>query len=173
MIGTDLRLNLGSRDRKIPGFANMDIDAHEGVEFVGDVSDLSRFESGAVSEIYASQILEHFPHTETLKVLTEWGRVLRPQGILWVGVPDFKRAVELYQKVGMQDWIVNQLWGDQTYKTAFHYCGFDADRLADLLFQAGFSEVYEVSGFPYGADCSSNLDNIEGKPVALRMQAVK
>ncbi len=49
MIATeDIRLNLGSRDRKIPGFKNMDIDAHEGVDIVGDVSDLSMFEDESV-----------------------------------------------------------------------------------------------------------------------------
>lgn len=170
-----LKLNLGSRDRAIPGFKSMDCDPHSGVDLVGDVGDLSRFADGSVSEIYASHILEHFPHPQTMSVLKEWARVLEPGGILYVAVPDFNRTVEIYQEYGFADWVLNYLWGDQGYKSAFHYAGFDFERLKKLLLEAGFAEASQVDNFPVGhpKDCSTNVFNLDGKPVSLNVVAVR
>lgn len=176
MIATaDLKLNLGSRDRTIPGFKSMDIDPHSGVDYIGDVSDLSRFGDNTVNEILASHILEHFPHAKTLDVLKEWCRVLSKNGLLYVAVPDFKRTVELYSKIGLNDWIVNFLWGDQEYKTAFHYTGFDEGRLTRLLLKAGFSEASVVDELPQHSDgdCSTLVSTFDGGSVSLNMVAVK
>ena len=175
MIKELLKLNLGSRDRAIPGFKGMDIDQHAGVDFVGDVSDLSRFDSGSVGEIMASHVLEHFPHTKTLAVLKEWARVLVPGGILYVAVPDFKRTVELYQKHGLIDWVQNFLMGDQGYATAYHYALFDEERLLNLLFAAGFYEASRVAEFPVGHkdDCSHLMFKPGDIPVSLNVVAVR
>lgn len=172
---TRVRLNLGCRDRTIPGFQGMDIDPHPGVDYVGDVFDLSRFESGSIAEIYASHVIEHAPHVRTLDILKEWGRALEPRGILYVAVPDFARTVQLYQKAGLNDWVQNFLWGDQGYSTAFHYAGFDEGRLRGLLLKAGFSEASRVDNFPVGdtLDCSRKVSTLDGKPVSLNMVAVK
>lgn len=176
MLATEtLKLNLGSRTRKMAGFKNMDIDAHEGVDFVGDVSDLSRFESESVAAIFASNILEHFPHTCTHNVLTEWNRVLRPGGALYLSVPDFARAVEIYKKTGLRDWIQNFLMGDQPYATAFHYAIFDEERLRDIVLSVGFRECSAVERFLFAApeDCSNNISTHDGKLISLNMVAVK
>lgn len=168
-------LNLGSRNRPIPGFTGIDCDIHPGVDLVGDVGDLSRFEDNSVGEIYGSHVLEHFPHTQTLRVLTEWHRVLEPGGKLYVAVPDFERAVELYGVMGLNDWIVNLLSGDQIYKTAFHYNLFDEARLSGLLAQAGFVDSFRVYEFPIGdpEDCSNLKSTYDGASVSLNMIAEK
>jgi len=170
-----IKLNLGARDRRIPGFKNMDIDAHAGVDFVGDVSNLSQFPDGSVDEIYASHILEHFEHHRTLAVLKEWCRVLRPGGRLLVGVPDFARAVELYQTMGLDEWIIRFLCGDQEYKTAYHYTLFDEDRLSQQLRAAGFSDVFRVEQFPLenDGDCSNLVSTVDGQNVSLNLIATK
>jgi predicted SAM-dependent methyltransferase len=76
------------------------VDVHEGplVDIQGDISDLSRFESGSVTEIYASHCLEHFPHVRTLDVLKEWRRVMAKGGKVFVSVPDMDYIVRHYQK---------------------------------------------------------------------------
>ncbi len=170
-------LNLGSRNRSIPGFLNMDEGQHDGVDIVGDVADLSQFTDGSVPAIYASHILEHFPHVKTLSVVKEWARVLSPGGILYVAVPDFRRAIDIYlaNPRGLEDWVINYLYGDQGYPTAFHYAGFDFNRLSMLLREAGFSEVSRVSNFPIGdpKDCSRSISSFDGQPVSLNVVAVK
>ena len=176
MIETkEIRLNLGARNKPVEGFLGMDIDPHDGIDFVGDVSDLSRFKDESVSEILASHILEHFPHPRTLAVLREWHRVLISGGRLLIAVPDLSRAMDIYKKFGQSDWLIRWLWGDQEYKTAYHYVGFDEDRLTGLLLSAGFSDVFRVEELPSHAekDCSSNVFNMDGLPVSLNMVATK
>lgn len=153
----------------------MDCDEHEGVDFVGDVFELSRFESGSAEAIYASHVLEHAPHPETLAALKEWARVLEPGGILYVAVPDFRRTVELYIKCGLADWVQNYICGDQGYGTAYHYAIFDEARLRGLLKEAGFSEASVVVDFPLGDpnDCSRGKSTLDGKSVSLNMVCVK
>ena len=168
-------LNLGARNRAIPGFLSMDIDAHEGVDVVGDCSNLSQFEADSIGAIYASHLLEHFEHHRTLAVLKEWFRVLEPGGKLYVAVPDFQRALELYGSTGLDDWIVRLLMGDQAYKTAYHYSLFDEERLTHQLKQAGFADAFRVEEFPIGDDndCSNLVSNLDGESVSLNMIAVK
>lgn len=175
VIAAKVKLNLGARDRAIPGFVGMDCDGHDGVDLVGDAADLSRFADGEISEIYASHCLEHFPHVKTVEVLREWCRVLEPGGILYVAVPDFKRTVEIYQKCGLNDWIQEYISGGQEYATAYHYAIFDEGRLRELLLKAGFSEASRVDDFPVGhpEDCSRKLSTLDYKPVSLNVVAVR
>jgi predicted SAM-dependent methyltransferase len=176
MVGQKIAgLNLGSRNRAIPGFLNIDCDQHEGVDIVGDISDLSRFEGGSVSEIYASHCLEHFPHPRTLSVLKEWYRVLEPGGKLYVGVPDFARCVELYAITGITQWLQDYVSGGHEYATAKHEAIFDHDKLSRLLREAGFSESFRVECFPIGdeSDCSNLKSTHDGLPVSLNLIAVK
>lgn len=171
-----VKLNLGARNRPIPGFLSMDCDPHQGIDIVGDVADLSRFADGSVSEIFASHILEHFPHPRTAAVLKEWARVLKPSGILYVAVPDFARAVELYKQAGsLTPWLKNFLWGDQGYPTAYHYTGFDESLLRAMLHEAGFLDVIRVEQFPIHAerDCSTNVSTWDLKPVSLNLMGYK
>ncbi len=151
-----MKLNLGCRNRPIPGFKGMDIDAHPSVDFIGNVADLSRFKDGEIEEIYASHVLEHFLSTKTFAVLQEWFRVLAPGGKLHVGVPDFAKVCAIYQKSGLTPWLREYVWGGQEYKTAFHYTGFDESYLTGLLQAAGFSQVLRADYFGMSPtpDCS-------------------
>jgi len=155
----------------------MDCEAHHGVDIVGDISDLSRFRDGEIAEIYASHCLEHFPHVKTLSVLKEWARVLAPGGILYVAVPDFRRAIDIYlaSPNGLENWVINYVYGDQGYPTAFHYAGFDFHRLSRLLREAGFSDISRVANFPIGnlSDCSRIVSTVDGQPVSLNMVAIR
>lgn len=175
-----LKLNLGSRDTRIPGFKNVDCDPHDGVDFVSPVEDMAVFDDGCADEIYASHILEHFSHRMTNRVLKEWARLLKKGGILYVSVPDFDRAAKLALEVGLNEWVNQFLMGDQGYETAFHYSLFNEHRLKELLLGAGFSEASKVDELPImsirpdGAkDCSRLVSTYDNKPVSLNMVAVK
>ena len=173
-INAALKLNLGARNRSIVGFVGMDCDPHPEVDIVGDISDLSRFADGSVAEIYSSHCLEHFPHPRTVSVLKEWHRVLEPQGILYVAVPDFARTVELYQRVGLNQWIQDYVSGGHEYATAKHEAIFDEAKLRNLLLKVGFSEVSRVEEFPVGdpLDCSRNVSTLDGRSISLNMVAI-
>lgn len=169
-----IRLNLGGRDRPIKGFLTVDLSKEHNPDIFTDVSDLSQFKSNSVSEIYASQILEHFPHPKTLSVLKEWYRVLNLGSRITIGVPDFARTIEIYLREGLNDWVMNFLYGDQIYDLAFHYRPFTFGSLAYLLDQAGFTHVRRIKDMPYGIiDCSSLISTGDGKPVSLNVEAYK
>lgn len=168
-----LRLNLGGRTHKIPGFLTVDLYDGDGVDVSADVAQLP-FESNSVSEIYASHILEHFSHTRTVPVLSEWQRVLIPGGKLSVSVPDFDAMVTLYKMYGLTSFIRNMLYGDQGYALAYHYTAFNAGSLLKACHDAGFSSVKRIMEMPYGlSDCSSNVDTANQRPISVHVEAIK
>ena len=176
MIATeqkDIRLNLGGRGTRIPGFLTVDVSEDHDVDLRADVSKLP-LEENSVSEIYASQILEHLPHLKTKDVLKEWHRVMKPGARIYIGVPDFQRAVDLFRQCGLTNYIVNFLYGDQIYDKAFHYAPFNFARLAGLLYEIGFKEIRRLSQMPYGLnDCSSLVANTDHLSVSLNVEAKK
>lgn len=168
-----LRLNLGGRTTRIPGFKTVDLYEGDGVDISADVSKLP-LEDGTVDQIYASHVLEHFPHPRTNSVLAEWNRVLRKGGKAFISVPDFDAMVKLYNEFGMSDFIRNMLWGDQLYDLAFHYTGFTFSFLAKAAIDAGFSDVKRLAEMPYGIkDCSKNIDTLRGRSISINIEALK
>lgn len=175
--GTDeggaIRLNLGGRNRPIPGFKLVDLYEGPEVDVKTDCSDLRMFENGSVSEIYASHILEHWPHVKTLDVLKEWRRVLKRGGKAYISVPDFDAAIRVYTKVGFCEYVRNLLYGDQGYALAFHYTCFTFPVLAALLVKAGFEDVKKIHRMPFGLlDCSTNYDTALKQPISVNVEAL-
>lgn len=167
-------LNLGGREHKVPGFLNIDINPGPEVDIIGDISDLSEFKDGSVEKIYVSHALEHFRHTETLEVLKEWHRVLKPGGLIYISVPDMGMIFRTYQKFGWCDWIRDILYGQQTHEFAYHYNGFDYSSLARYLIDAGFKDVKRLKEMPYGNfDRSHDVLNYTNEPVSLNVEAIK
>lgn len=168
------KLNLGCHNSIRPGYINIDKDRYPGVDLVSDVSKID-LPDGCASEVYASNILEHFSHTRTLEVLKEWYRLLTPSGILAISVPDFDRAIEIYKQKGLCDWVVNFLWGDQGYEGANHFCAFNEERLTELLKDTGFKDISRVEKLPGNdmSECSNLVSNVDYKLVCLNMVAIK
>jgi SAM-dependent methyltransferase len=79
-----LRLNLGSGNRPLAGFVNVDSRPLSTVDVVADVRSLP-FVSGSAIEVEASSLLEHF--RDPYEVLDEIHRVLAPNGVVRVRVP--------------------------------------------------------------------------------------
>lgn len=177
--GGPLRLNLGGAgegflDSHIDGFLTCDLRDTPGTDVVCDCSSLQGFTDGSVETVYASNILEHFPLARTVQVLKEWNRVLKPGGWLYVSVPDFHRAVEIYQKNGLTEWLRFHLWGDQKHDLNYHYTCFTQATLSKDLIDAGFRDVKRMKEWPFKVkDGSMNLDSVDLKPISLNMGAMK
>jgi SAM-dependent methyltransferase len=173
VAGDSLRLNLGGRDTVIPGFKTVDFKAGPTVDYVMDITDLSRFKDGSVSEIYASHCLEHSSHLKTPAILKEWRRVLSKGGKCYISVPDFDAAIRLYHDYGMlTDFLIHLLWGDQGYDMAYHYTGFTYPILSLLLSNAGFDDCRKIKWMPYEInDCSRLVDTVFHMPISLTVEA--
>ena len=86
--GQGLRLNLGSGERRLPGFYNLDCVASTGPDILADLNaPLDALPDNSVDEIHARHTLEHVDRL--LPLLEELHRVTRPSGRIEVIVPHF------------------------------------------------------------------------------------
>lgn len=114
-----------------------------GLDYVlGDIRKLP-WDDRSVDEIYASNVLEHVGFRETNAVLTEWQRVLKPNGELEVVVPDILGIFADYQS-GKDSWdhFVMRLYGGQGYPLDFHQAGFSLAHMSKVFEDAGFEVLY-------------------------------
>ena len=132
----------------------------EDVDHVGDAQDLSRFDDETFDEIYASHILEHFDFTGSLQTaLKEWHRVLKPEGKLYISVPDMDILCKLFlmrERLSKENrfHIMRLMFGGHTNKYDYHYVGLYADSLKDILTITGFREIRQVEDFGIFDDAS-------------------
>lgn len=175
MIATQTKLNLGCNTRILKGYTNIDFTGYPGVDIVSDVSKLGMFKDESVDVIRASHILEHFKYNDTKRVLDEWYRILKKDGLLYLSVPSWERAVEIYQKGGLQEWIVYFLYGDQKDEGSYHYTVYDFKRLCRVVGLSGFKEVSEIENVPDNTQEEANnlVSTIDGKSISLNVVCQK
>lgn len=81
-------LHIGGKEAK-EGWKLLNIQAAAGVDYVGDIRDLSQFPDVSFDAIYGSHVLEHVGYQKALgDVLKSIHRILRPGGKFLVSVPD-------------------------------------------------------------------------------------
>jgi predicted SAM-dependent methyltransferase len=149
--GAPIRLNLGSGPRKLQGWVNVDV-----VGMNPDLPwDLRRgipFPDTSVDAVFFEHVLEHFPLANVFEILDEAKRVLRPGGMVRVGVPDFGRYLLSY--AGDKGFIQSNRPNRPTPLLAVaevalfhgHRSVWDGETLVRTLEEAGFTEV-TVRGF--------------------------
>ena len=134
-------LHLGCGNKFIPGFIHIDVVDHPHIDHVTSIDNLSIFKNDSIDLIYNCHVLEHFKRREIDSVLKEWFRVLKPQGILRISVPDFEKICEVYNKYKDLELIIGPLFGRQDYLYNIHYNVFDFNNITQLLENAGFCDV--------------------------------
>lgn len=82
-----MKLHIGGQQIK-EGWKILNIQKNEGVDFVGDISDLSQFSDNSIEEIYASHVFEHVPQRLIFLTLSNILRVLKKDGKFYISVPD-------------------------------------------------------------------------------------
>lgn len=131
-----------------------------------DVRKGLRFADGGVRYIYSSHTFEHFTYQESRAIAKECFRVLAPQGILRLVVPDLELIVREYladpKPLAAQTLLsrmsLNHSLQDVIHPGSNHSQMFDGKALVHLLHEAGFEQV-EVSG--YGKSGIPEIDQIE------------
>lgn len=156
-----IKLHIGG-NQPHPDWKILDVEARPEVDFVGNASCLQQFESESVDVIYASHVLEHFYYglnNELLKTLSEWYRVLRPGGSLFISVPDLNTLCWLYLNPNLmpleRHHIMRIIFGGQINEHDVHKVGFDFETLVLYLEEVGFQEYERVHEFGLFNDCSS------------------
>lgn len=142
-----MKLHLGCGARHLDGYVNIDVQA-KGADMHVDVRNLP-FEDGAVDEIYASHVLEHFGRHEYKQVLHEWRRVLAPNGRIYISVPDMDSSFKHYAQHGDLAILYGAFWGGQRDEYDYHKIGFTFKTMAAALTEAGFTDVERYDTFKY------------------------
>jgi len=173
-----MKLNIGSHSVKIEGFLNVDILDLPNVDIVCDITHIpwtvkgvspqERFEDNSVDEILMVEVLEHLSFHDTLKVLREIHRVLKPGGKIHIQVPDCGSMMEMFVRGEISESIphkpesveqvlqIRNATGMRVHPNRFlmAFCGaqkygvpdihkniFWKERLEDLLEDAGFEKI--------------------------------
>ncbi len=135
-----LKLNLGcGTDWRVRGVINIDcrnLMPPDGVMFLrADVRDLGdMFADGCADELWAHDVLEHFPQAEAGAVLGECGRLLCPGGVLHLRTPDLTAlARHILDSQDIDEAKAYRVYGGQDYAENFHRAGFTGPLLRSLL----------------------------------------
>jgi len=172
---TPLRLHIGGETAR-PGWKIFNIQPGAQVDFVGNCTDLTQFESGSVDEIYASHVLEHLGYLDEIpQALKEFRRVLKSGGRLQISVPDLEVLCRLFldERLDLENrfHVMRIMYGGQMDPHDYHKAGMTRDFMADYLTVAGFREIERVDNFGLFEDTSTL--RIGGVPISLNMQAIK
>ena len=131
-----MRLNLGSADRLMEGYINVDIMPGPGVDQVADLSKPWPWPDSSVDEIAAYDVIEHLPNR--IFTMNEMWRVLKPGGRAHIEVPNAAKGAGQHQDpTHVSAWCMNS-W------QYFQHQSFAHRRLARLYgIQAAF-HVFEL-----------------------------
>ena len=115
-----LKLNLGSHNKRIEGFTNVDVLDLPNVDIRHDLTEFPYpFEDNSVDEILMEEFLEHIPFRYSVGVLKECHRILKEGGKLSIQVPDIKEMMFAY-------------WNGQICECVAHKPKDKADGMAKL-----------------------------------------
>jgi predicted SAM-dependent methyltransferase len=151
---TPLRLHLGCGAYVLEGWINIDAMWRPKTLVLKLPHQLKLFNKNTVEYIYASHFLEHLQYPkEVIRLLTTCYQLLKPGGVLRVGVPDIEIIVKAYidndetffakQAQFHPSWCTTKL-DHLIYalqQEGEHKHGYDFETLQKVLLKAGFQKV--------------------------------
>jgi predicted SAM-dependent methyltransferase len=143
------RLNWGCGDHTAPGWINSDIKDDPHVDLVCDILEGLPLKGDSVDYAVSVHALPELPYPDVVPALLELRRVLRPEGVLRLVLPDLRSAIRAYTlgqddyfQVGQDEvrsqggrFIVHTLW------YGYSRTLFTPDFIEELLLKARFTNV--------------------------------
>lgn len=146
-----VRLHLGCGWNMLDGWINIDLVGGK-TDLVWDLRKPLPFAASSVDAVFLEHVFEHMTYSETLTVLRHITKVLKPGGVLRVGVPDAGMYARWYATE--PDALRETRWGRPTAMLALrevfqehaHVSAYDAETLILVLQAGGFpgAEVTEA-----------------------------
>ena len=135
-----MKLHLGCGVRNFgPDWYHVDNEIYDHIQW-RDVTKIP-FRSNTCDIVYASHLFEYFDRQEAVNVLLEWKRVLKPEGILRLAVPDFEQLCNLYKGGLPMDSVIGPLYGKWSHPPIYHKTAYDFESLSKVLESVGFKNV--------------------------------
>ncbi len=176
------RLNWGCGAAGEPGWINSDLKDGPGIDLTADIRQGLPLERDSLDYIVSIHALPMISYPDLVPVLQELRRVLKPGGVLRLGLPDLDRSIAAYLRrdpVFFQvpssevdsyggRFIAHLLWYGYTVTL------FTPDFIQELLGKAGYRQVrmcaFQQTGSEY-APGILELDNREAE--SMFVEAVK
>jgi ubiquinone/menaquinone biosynthesis C-methylase UbiE len=129
------------------------------LDYVASVDNLPMFADNTVDGARACDVLEHFSYRDTIRVLTEWRRVLKPGATIYIQCPDAKLLARMWLDgtlslmgdmpidFSASYWIMGGhndgvfAKDDETWRYNAHYTLFSPESLRLYLERVGFSSI--------------------------------
>ena len=148
-----------------------------------DVTKLD-YNSNSVDLIYASHLLEYFDRDEAMNILKEWIRVLKPNGILRLAVPNFEAMVHLYTEKHIPlEKFLGPLYGKMSMgdEIIYHKTTYDYYSLKSVVEELGMKdykwydwEQTEHSEFDdHSQAYLPHMDKENGTLISLNVECIK
>ncbi len=141
-----VKLHLGCGQNYLLGYVNIDL-PQEGQTVMDAKADIYQdirtlqYQENSVDEIRNHHLLEHFTRQESLKLLLQWRKWLKPGGVLFIETPDFETAAKKFSRAGINekfkiarhifgsheaDWAMHKdWWGEQKFRFVLSKLGFE------------------------------------------------
>jgi len=134
----------------------LDLDPAVGPDIVCSITDMSPVATASVDAVWSSHNLEHLQRHEVPLALAEFIRVLKPQGLLLLTLPDLRQVAQLVVEDRLEDAAYTSPSGpiaalDMIFGHTLslargnpfmaHRTGFTARTLHKLLAEAGFADI--------------------------------
>lgn len=144
------KLEIGGGSIKCPGYEQLDIIPGDGIDIVGDASNLYMIEDNTYDEIYCKNVIEHFPFSKTVEILVEWKRILKSGGKLICSTPMLLGMIKDFLCGKNTFWEMQyRIYGGQTTDYDFHHAGFDTNTIKECFTKAGFKDIKILSENDY------------------------
>lgn len=175
------RMNWGCGAVTRPGWINSDRVSGPGVDLPCDIRGRLPLEDNSLDYITSIHALPEIPYMDLEDVLWELRRVLRPGGVLRLGLPDMERAIDAYLRNDRDYFlipddvsqsrggkmIVQLIWYGRS-RTMFTY-----DFTEELLQKSGFREVHRCA-FGQTQSPFPEIVDLDNRPrESLFVEAVK
>lgn len=141
--------------RTHPDWITFGIDQQTDIDYQGSWQDGLPWQENHFDLIYASHVLEHIPWYETVRVLEDACRVLKPGGSIEIWVPNFLKIVRAwmdghtgddawrkYNPDGNVDlWMNGRVFTYGKQEGNWHKAAFSTEHLSYCLRESGFQEI--------------------------------
>ena len=137
------KLNIGCGFDVRPGYINIDLQEFHKPDIVASVMDLGIIPANFADELVASDLLEHIGRQKTLGVLSEWNRVIKVGGKLWLRttyLPGLLQRMrhEWFGDLASHKALINDCFSTQAYEGDFHFTAFTEKLMRFFIWAAGF-----------------------------------
>jgi len=134
----------------------LDLDPAVGPDIVCSITDMRPISASTIDAIWSSHNLEHLQRHEVPLALAEFIRVLKPQGLLLLTLPDLQQVAQLVVEDRIEDQAylsssgpitaLDMIFGHTASlargnQLMAHRTGFTARMLQKVLVEAGFVQV--------------------------------